>query len=110
MGKKQQIGKDIISRKGGLIATKKDSEEFEKFREEQEEQRQEKRAREAEKLEGREIKSQMPEEQPSAEELTRAKAEEMAEMEKAKERGLLDEHPEELPVNVKKHRRRRPRN
>jgi len=108
MPKKGKIGKDIL-KKGGVITTKKDSEQYQKFLEEREKKK---------KLE--QIKGKMPEEQPTDEQLMREKAKEMAELVEAKEKGLLktpeqeaelteETQDEEKPVNVKKHKRRKPR-
>lgn len=98
MGKKGKIGKDIL-RRSGTITSKKDSEEYQKFLEERERKRLE------------EIKERMKEEgQPSNDEIARARAKEAAELNEAKQRGELEpEEDEEKPVNVKKHRRRKPR-
>ena len=100
MSKKQKIGKDIL-KQSGVITTKKDSEEYQKFLEEREKKK---------KLE--QIKGKMPEEQPTDEQLIKEKAKEVAELAEAKERGELapeeSEEDEEKPVNVKKHKRRKP--
>ena len=100
MGKQKRIGKDVISKTGAIISTPKDHEEFEEWKEEQ---RQEKKAKKAEEVEGKKIQYVLPEEQPTDEELEKAKAKEMEEMAKAKAQGKLKD------VHVNEHHRSHPK-
>jgi len=97
---KPKIGSDIIKKKGGIVSTKKDSEEYEKFIEE----REKKKKKEAEDIEGKKITSKMPDEGiPSDEQLAEERAKEEEEKAKAKARGLLKN------VHVKEHHRSEPK-
>ena len=91
MGKQKKIGRDIISKGASGIISAKEHEKYEQFLEERRKQK------EAD-IEGKEIKTRMPEErEPSADEEEKERAKEYAEMLKLRK------------VRVRKHQRGYPR-
>ena len=94
---KGKIGEDVIDKKGGIITSAKESKEYEEWIEA-------KKAEEAEEIEGKKLKTRMPEEgQPTDEQLIREKEEEMQKLAEVKRKGLLKS------VHVREHQRRPPK-